>query len=226
VTSSGCALALLGAASARCVGPPLPCSECEQQVLLDVHFLHGIVSDDNVCTCPARTPPSCGQLVPALCVSHVVNMCSYPNFIAPMFNKFTPLEAGPLRSRLEALAERLNFPLRKLFVVDGSRRSAHSNAYMCVRGGARAEHDHSPPVRPAALTLSIVPVVRYGFCNNKRIVLYDTLLKQANPAEVRGRKQQRRAKHQRHTAMLTLRSLCCAVLCCVVLCVLGYVPPD
>lgn len=56
--------------------------------------------------------------------------CSYPNFIAPCFNKFTALDEGPLRDRIERLARRLSFPLKKLFVVDGSRRSAHSNAYM------------------------------------------------------------------------------------------------
>ena len=59
-------------------------------------------------------------------------MCSYPNVIAPCFNTFTPLQDGPLRDRIEALASRLKFPLRKLFVVDGSRHSAHSNAYMWV----------------------------------------------------------------------------------------------
>lgn len=48
-----------------------------------------------------------------------------PVLIAPCFNKFTPLERGPLRERIEALARRLRFPLAQLYVVDSSRRSAH-----------------------------------------------------------------------------------------------------
>ncbi|CAI5935536.1 unnamed protein product, partial [Closterium sp. NIES-65] len=70
----------------------------------------------------------------------------YPVAIAPLFNKFTPLEAGTLRSKIEGLAGSLSYPLKKIFVMDGSQRSAHSNAYL------------------------------YGFFKNKRIVLYDTLL--------------------------------------------------
>ncbi|PKA60435.1 CAAX prenyl protease 1 like [Apostasia shenzhenica] len=72
----------------------------------------------------------------------------YPVLIAPLFNKFTPLPDGMLREKIEKLAASLNFPLKKLFVVDGSTRSSHSNAYM------------------------------YGFFKNKRIVLYDTLIQQ------------------------------------------------
>jgi STE24 endopeptidase len=75
-------------------------------------------------------------------------MAIYPNLIAPLFNKFTPLEEGELRTAVYELAGRLKFPLTQLFVVDGSIRSAHSNAYF------------------------------YGFFKNKRIVLYDTLLRQ------------------------------------------------
>lgn len=74
-------------------------------------------------------------------------MTIYPMLIAPLFDKYTPLKDGPLRSRIEALAARISFPLTKLYVVEGSKRSAHSNAYL------------------------------YGFFNNKRIVLYDTLIK-------------------------------------------------
>jgi len=77
----------------------------------------------------------------------------YPNVIAPLFNKFTPLEEGELRTAIEKLAASISFPLTKLFVVDGSKRSGHSNAYF------------------------------YGFFKNKRIVLYDTLLKQLNLEE-------------------------------------------
>lgn len=78
----------------------------------------------------------------------LVMMTIYPVLIAPLFNKFTPLPDGDLREKIEKLASSLKFPLTKLFVVDGSTRSSHSNAYM------------------------------YGFFKNKRIVLYDTLIQQ------------------------------------------------
>jgi STE24 endopeptidase len=74
-------------------------------------------------------------------------MTIYPMVIAPLFDKYTPLKEGELRTRIENLAAKIHFPLTKLYVVEGSKRSAHSNAYL------------------------------YGFFNNKRIVLYDTLLK-------------------------------------------------
>ncbi|XP_050393950.1 CAAX prenyl protease 1 homolog [Patella vulgata] len=70
----------------------------------------------------------------------------YADYIAPLFDKFTPLPDGELRRNIEKLAESINFPLKKLYVVDGSKRSSHSNAYF------------------------------YGFFKNKRIVLFDTLL--------------------------------------------------
>lgn len=78
----------------------------------------------------------------------------FPVFIQPLFNKYEPLEAGELRTAIEALAKSVNYPLYKLFTVDGSRRSSHSNAYM------------------------------YGFFKFKRIVIFDTLLKQANTEEI------------------------------------------
>lgn len=71
-----------------------------------------------------------------------------PNVIMPLFNNYKELEDGPLRAKIVALANKLDFPLKKLFVVDASKRSSHSNAYY------------------------------FGFCNNKRIVLFDTLLEQ------------------------------------------------
>ncbi|KAK2349513.1 CAAX prenyl protease 1 [Trifolium repens] len=83
----------------------------------------------------------------------LVMLTIYPVLIAPLFNKFTPLPDGTLRERIEKLASSLNFPLKKLFVVDGSTRSSHSNAYM------------------------------YGFFKNKRIVLYDTLVQQCKNDE-------------------------------------------
>jgi STE24 endopeptidase len=63
----------------------------------------------------------------------VVMMTIYPNFIAPLFNKFEPLPEGELRTAIENLARQEKFPLTKLYVVDGSRRSSHSNAYFYVR---------------------------------------------------------------------------------------------
>ncbi|CAH8438293.1 unnamed protein product [Dicrocoelium dendriticum] len=74
-------------------------------------------------------------------------MFVYPEFIAPLFDRYAPLPDGSLRNKIEALAARINFPLKKLLVVEGSKRSAHSNAYF------------------------------YGFGKNKRIVLYDTLMR-------------------------------------------------
>ncbi|KAK3434908.1 hypothetical protein EUGRSUZ_D02317 [Eucalyptus grandis] len=87
-------------------------------------------------------------------VLSLVMMTLFPILIAPLFNKFTPLPEGELRESIEKLASSLTFPLKKLFVVDGSTRSSHSNAYM------------------------------YGFFKNKRIVLYDTLIQQCKTEEV------------------------------------------
>ncbi|KAB7497889.1 CAAX prenyl protease 1-like protein [Armadillidium nasatum] len=78
-------------------------------------------------------------------------MTVYPDYIAPLFDKYEPLPEGELKSKIEDLALEIKFPLTKLYVVEGSKRSAHSNAYF------------------------------YGFFNNKRIVLYDTLLEDYTP---------------------------------------------
>ena len=59
----------------------------------------------------------------------IVMMVLFPSVIAPLFNEYTPLENGPLRDSLEKLASRLKFPLDKIYVIDGSRRSSHSNAF-------------------------------------------------------------------------------------------------
>lgn len=75
----------------------------------------------------------------------------YADYIAPLFDKFTPLPEGELRTQIENLAASIDFPLKKLFVVEGSKRSSHSNAYF------------------------------YGFFKNKRIVLFDTLLEDYTP---------------------------------------------
>ncbi|KAK0582328.1 hypothetical protein LWI29_024246 [Acer saccharum] len=86
-------------------------------------------------------------------VLYLVMMTIYPILIAPLFNKFTPLPEGELKEKIENLASSQKFPLKKLYVVDGSTRSSHSNAYM------------------------------YGFFKNKRIVLYDTLIQQCKNNE-------------------------------------------
>lgn len=78
----------------------------------------------------------------------------YPSFIAPLFNKFQPLADAGLKSRIEALLERCGFRSSGLFVMDGSRRSAHGNAYFT------------------------------GFGAAKRIVFFDTLLAKLEGAEI------------------------------------------
>jgi hypothetical protein len=50
--------------------------------------------------------------------------------VQPLFNKLAPLPSGELRERVEKLAGRLGFPLKHLYVIDGSKRSSHSNAYV------------------------------------------------------------------------------------------------
>jgi len=78
----------------------------------------------------------------------------YPTFIAPMFNKFKPLEDETLKTRVTALMNRCGFAAKGLFVMDGSKRSAHGNAYFT------------------------------GFGAAKRVVFYDTLLAKLSPGEV------------------------------------------
>lgn len=62
-------------------------------------------------------------------VVSIVMMILYPTLIAPLFNKYTKLEDGPVYTAIEELAKKVSFPLTQIYVVDGSRRSAHSNAY-------------------------------------------------------------------------------------------------
>ncbi|MGE4335198.1 MAG: M48 family metallopeptidase [Pigmentiphaga sp.] len=78
----------------------------------------------------------------------------YPTVIAPWFNKFTPLADAELAARIRALAERCGFSLDGLFVMDGSKRSAHGNAYFT------------------------------GFGRSKRIVFFDTLLAKLDGNEI------------------------------------------
>jgi STE24 endopeptidase len=67
----------------------------------------------------------------------IVMVYLYPKLIAPLFNRYTPLEAGTLKQRLDDLAQRLEVRTQGIYVVDGSRRSAHSNAYFTGFGGAK-----------------------------------------------------------------------------------------
>ncbi|KAK0545741.1 zinc metalloprotease [Tilletia horrida] len=67
----------------------------------------------------------CGFLL----VFQIVAQIAYPTIIQPLFNTLTPLPDGPLKLRIEKLASALKFPLKSLHVVDGSKRSSHSNAY-------------------------------------------------------------------------------------------------
>lgn len=78
----------------------------------------------------------------------------YPTFIAPLFNKFQPLQDEGLKARVTALMQRCGFSAKGLYVMDGSRRSAHANAYFT------------------------------GFGAAKRVVFFDTLLAKLSPGEV------------------------------------------
>ncbi|KFZ02509.1 hypothetical protein V501_09542 [Pseudogymnoascus sp. VKM F-4519 (FW-2642)] len=78
----------------------------------------------------------------------------YPITILPLFNKLSPLDPGALKTGVEGLAQRLNFPLKELYVIDGSKRSAHSNAYF------------------------------FGLPWKKHIVIYDTLIEKSETEEV------------------------------------------
>ena len=81
-------------------------------------------------------------------------MVVFPMFIAPLFNRFQPLPDGDVKRRAQDLMQRCDFALQGLYVMDGSRRSAHANAYFTGLGAAR------------------------------RVVLFDTLLKQLNAAQI------------------------------------------
>ncbi|MDH5357917.1 MAG: M48 family metallopeptidase [Gammaproteobacteria bacterium] len=81
-------------------------------------------------------------------------MWAYPAFISPLFNKFTPLEDVKLKERVEGLLARCGFKSQGIYVMDGSRRSGHGNAYFT------------------------------GLGNNKRIVFFDTLLNTLNEDQI------------------------------------------
>ena len=85
---------------------------------------------------------------------NIVMLAVYPTFIAPLFNKFTPLADESLKTRIEALLTKCGFKSQGLFVMDGSARSSHGNAYFT------------------------------GFGSSKRVVFFDTLLNRLNGEEI------------------------------------------
>jgi STE24 endopeptidase len=70
-------------------------------------------------------------------VFQLLMLVLYPTFIAPLFNKFTPLTDENLKARIERLMTRVGFASKGLFVMDGSKRSAHGNAYFSGFGAAK-----------------------------------------------------------------------------------------
>lgn len=87
-------------------------------------------------------------------VFNIVMLAVYPTFIAPLFNKFTPLADETLKTRIETLLTKCGFKSQGLFVMDGSARSSHGNAYFT------------------------------GFGSSKRVVFFDTLLSRLNTDEI------------------------------------------
>jgi len=84
----------------------------------------------------------------------LVMFWAYPAVIAPLFNKFSPLDNEALKQRIQALMDKCGFRSKGIFVMDGSKRSGHGNAYFT------------------------------GFGSNKRIVFFDTLLESLTPPEI------------------------------------------
>ena len=84
----------------------------------------------------------------------LVMFWAYPAVIAPLFNKFSPLDNEALKQRIQALMDKCGFRSKGIFVMDGSKRSGHGNAYFT------------------------------GFGSNKRIVFFDTLLESLKPEEI------------------------------------------
>jgi STE24 endopeptidase len=88
------------------------------------------------------------------CSFNLLILFIYPTWIAPLFNKFAPLKDASLKARIDALLARCGFAAAGLYVMDGSKRSSHGNAYFT------------------------------GFGKTKRIVFFDTLLERLHPIEV------------------------------------------
>jgi len=87
-------------------------------------------------------------------VFNILMLAVYPTFIAPLFNQFTPLTDEGLKARIESLLTKCGFKSQGLFVMDGSTRSSHGNAYFT------------------------------GFGSSKRVVFFDTLLERLNTEEI------------------------------------------
>lgn len=87
-------------------------------------------------------------------IFNILMLAVYPTFIAPLFNKFTPLADENLKTRIESLLTKCGFKSQGLFVMDGSARSSHGNAYFT------------------------------GFGSSKRVVFFDTLLNRLNTEEI------------------------------------------
>lgn len=87
-------------------------------------------------------------------IFNLLVLAIYPTFIAPLFNKFTPLTDNTLKARIEALLQKCGFKSQGLFVMDGSTRSGHGNAYFT------------------------------GFGSSKRVVFFDTLLDRLDADEI------------------------------------------
>jgi STE24 endopeptidase len=87
-------------------------------------------------------------------VFNLFMLAAYPRWIAPLFNRFSPMQDADLKQRVERLLNRCGFKVKGLMVMDGSRRTSHGNAYFT------------------------------GFGNSKRIVFFDTLLARLSPPEV------------------------------------------
>jgi STE24 endopeptidase len=85
---------------------------------------------------------------------NLLMLAVYPTWIAPLFNRFSPMPESPLKQRVERLLERCGFRVAELMIMDGSRRSSHGNAYFT------------------------------GFGKAKRIVFFDTLISRLEPGEV------------------------------------------
>ena len=100
----------------------------------------------------------------------------YSELIVPLFNKQVPLENGPLRQKIEELAVRTGFGLKNIYTIDGSKRSTKSNAYFS------------------------------GFGSKKRIVLYDTLLKELSEEEIVAVLGHEIGHYRKHHVLLSLLS--------------------
>ncbi len=119
------------------------------QLLFSVPLLYGLFA-------LLRALPNLWWLLgwAALMAIMIAMIVIYPTFIAPWFNKFTPMPDGPLKTRIEALLAKCGFESGGLFIMDASKRSSHGNAYFS------------------------------GFGKAKRIVFFDTLLEKHTPEEI------------------------------------------